>query len=112
MFMACSSLKSITIPSSVKKVMSGAFNECTALESITVMGNTVIENAFDDCENIKKLTFKSMYGLSGGPVKKGTWLLNIAYYSDNCVIYAPKGSTGEMLAKNYKLKFVAIPVSK
>ncbi len=112
MFWGCSSLKSITIPSSVKKVMSGAFNECTALESITVMGNTVINDAFEDCENIKKLTLKTMYGLSGGPVKKGTWLYNVVYYSENCVVYAPKGSTGERLAKDYNLKFLAIPVTK
>lgn len=60
-FSGCSSLTSITIPSSVISIMTSAFEGCSSLTSITIPFNvTSIGNrTFEDCTNLTSLTLGS-----------------------------------------------------
>lgn len=57
-FLNCTSLNSITLPSTITTVGSYAFRLCTNLEEITINGDieTIGAGASSDCKNVKKLT--------------------------------------------------------
>jgi len=61
MFLNCKSLKSIVIPENVEEINDGAFQGCTALESVTLNeGLKVICNkAFLDCASLKQIIIPS-----------------------------------------------------
>ncbi len=58
MFYDCDSLKTLTIPDSVKTIRQGAFDSCDSLESITVPDSvTRIERgAFSNCNSLKSIS--------------------------------------------------------
>ncbi len=72
-FNKCTSLTSITIPSTVTSIGSGAFNSCTSLTSITIpstvtsMGDTV----FGGCKLLTSITIPSSVTRIGNAVFSG-----------------------------------------
>ena len=60
-FSECSSLTSITIPSSVTSIGKGAFIECYGLTSITIPSSvtSIGSNAFSTCDNLTFITIPS-----------------------------------------------------
>lgn len=67
-FAGCSSLESITIPDSVKKIGRDAFADCSSLESITIP-NSVTEigsRAFYRCSSLKSITIPDSVKEIGG----------------------------------------------
>ena len=58
-FQNCTSLKKITIPSSVEIIGVEAFKGCTALSEITLNGGLKIiaADAFAECEKLAKVNF-------------------------------------------------------
>ena len=60
-FNGCSSLQSITIPSSVTSIRDSAFNGCSSLQNITIPSSvTSIGNqAFRDCSSLQSITIPS-----------------------------------------------------
>jgi hypothetical protein len=58
LFGACRSLKSITIPNSVKSIGSEAFAGCSSLTSITIPNSvtSIEEKAFLECSSLKSIT--------------------------------------------------------
>ena len=59
-FLECSSITSITIPSSITNIEYGAFGYCTGLTSLTIPSNVVEigKSAFAYCNNITSLTIE------------------------------------------------------
>lgn len=56
-------ITSVSIPSCITSVGSGAFNGCEKLESVTLSGSTqTLENVFCDCPKLKSISFP--YGIS------------------------------------------------
>ena len=57
-FSGCSSLQSITIPSSVTSIGSNAFSGCSSLQSITIPSSvtSIGSNAFQNCSSLKSIT--------------------------------------------------------
>ena len=63
-FVNCTSIKSITIPRTVKVIREGAFKNCTSLETITFMGGDIkfSNYIFKGCSSIEKIDFKEWTG--------------------------------------------------
>lgn len=63
-FRECKSLESITIPKSVVNVLNIAFEDCTSLTSVTIMGNeksiNLDSSSFIGCSSLKKLICPNM----------------------------------------------------
>ena len=62
-FASCTSLKTVTLPSTVIEIGSYAFYECDSLEEIN-LGNcteltSIGDGAFDHCESLKTVTLPS-----------------------------------------------------
>ena len=57
-FLNCTSLNSITLPSTLTSIGGMAFYNCSGLTQITINGNisTLGAGAFSECKNVKKLT--------------------------------------------------------
>ena len=60
-FEYCSSLSSITIPSSVTSIGNGAFRSCTSLSSITIPSSvtSIGANAFSDCSSLSSVNIQN-----------------------------------------------------
>lgn len=61
-FKDCSSLKSVTIGSGLKKISRACFTGCTSLETVTIKGNTletIGEDAFYGCSTLTEITIPS-----------------------------------------------------
>lgn len=58
-FSCCYSLKEISIPNGVKRIMQSAFQSCISLEKVLfpLSLNTIEEGAFVDCDKLETLTF-------------------------------------------------------
>ena len=56
-------LESVTLPSSVTEIGTGAFKDCTALKSVTIADGIerINDKAFYGCENLKLVVFTSYY---------------------------------------------------
>jgi hypothetical protein len=61
MFLGCTSLSSITIPTSVTSIDYWAFMGCTSLESITIPSSvtSIGQFAFTNCASLTSVTFES-----------------------------------------------------
>ena len=61
-FYKCSSLKSFTIPNSIKKIGNNAFSYCTSLTSITIPENiqNIGEYTFSDCTNLQSVLWNAI----------------------------------------------------
>ena len=61
-FYACSSLKSIIIPSKVKRIGDYSFQDCTGLTSIIFEANSelaeIANNTFENCTSLTRISFK------------------------------------------------------
>ena len=59
-FNKCTSLTSITIPSTVTSIGSGAFASCTSLTSITIPSSVTIisDGAFSGCSSLKSVYYR------------------------------------------------------
>ena len=57
-FYGCSSLQSITIPSSVTSIGSNTFSGCTSLQSITIPSSvtSIGDSAFGGCSSLQSIT--------------------------------------------------------
>ena len=61
-FSGCSSLKSLTLSDSVKTLGTSAFNNCSALEYVSVGGAEYFAGlAFYNCESIKTLEIRDLF---------------------------------------------------
>ena len=60
-FLECSNLTSVTIPSSVKKIGTDAFNGCSSLSSITIPSSvtTLRDGAFENCTALTSVSILS-----------------------------------------------------
>ena len=58
-FKGCTSLKSVTLPDTLKSIGSYAFEKCTSLESVTIPGSvkTIDNEAFYECTGLKSVKF-------------------------------------------------------
>ena len=58
-FKGCTSLKSVTLPDTLKSIGSYAFEKCTSLESVTIPGSvkTIGHEAFYECTGLKSVKF-------------------------------------------------------
>ena len=57
-FMGNATIKSLTLPQSVYKIQANAFRDCTALESVTAEGVTILrDNAFYNCPKLASTSF-------------------------------------------------------
>ena len=130
-FASCTSLTSITIPSSVTTIGEMAFDSCTSLSSVTIpSGVTSIEDwAFSNCSaltsidipdgvtSIGEMVFESCTSLSSVTVEATTppTLGSDAFYGTYAylVIYVPAGSVDTYKAANnwstYASRIQAIP---
>ncbi|MBQ8133993.1 MAG: leucine-rich repeat protein [Clostridia bacterium] len=76
MFLGCTSLKSITIPSGWKEIPSGMFEGCTSLKSVTIP-NTVTSmgkwdsSAFEGCTSLTSVTIPNSVTSMGDECFKG-----------------------------------------
>ncbi len=63
-----SSIKSLKLPLTVKKIGREAFFKCDSLESVTIPDSVELikDNAFSECKSLKKLTFKGSSKLELG----------------------------------------------
>ncbi len=77
-----SKIKSITLPSTVTKIYSSAFKECSNLEKIVLPeGVTEIhENAFFDCEKLRKIYVPESVTTLGNAVFLNDYNLSEIYY--------------------------------
>ena len=80
-FSWCSSLTSVTIPSSVTSLGDRCFKGCSGLPSVTIPSSVTLlgQDSFSWCSNLKSLYFK-------GSMPKG---LMDAYIPMTCMIYVP-----------------------
>ncbi len=60
-FEGCSSLKSISLPSSVTAIKDGAFKGCTSLKSIVIPSGVryINDSVFENCISLERVTFSS-----------------------------------------------------
>jgi len=66
-FKNCTSLKEITIPSSVGEIKRGTFENCTSLESVTFNKGIKYITGFNGCTNIKNLNIpEGVYAIYDG----------------------------------------------
>ena len=75
----CTTLTSVTLPSTLKRIMQNAFQLCTALTSITLPESAVIENAaFIGCHNLATITIpKGITEIRAGVFKDCTSLTSV-----------------------------------
>lgn len=61
-FNGCKKLTEIAIPTSIKKIESGAFNGCNSLERITIPSSLISigASAFRQCSSLRKINFQSL----------------------------------------------------
>lgn len=56
LFFCCPRLKTAVLPKKVARMAGGSFNECTALESVTLPENITAVGGFEKCESLKSIT--------------------------------------------------------
>src|SRR5574344_31844 len=86
-FNGCSSLTSVTIPSSVTSIGASAFNGCSSLTSVTIPSSvtSIGERAFKDCSGLTSIDLSNANGLQtiGG----------YAFYNSNATFTTTTGSS-------------------
>ena len=111
MFQNCSSLASITIPSSVTSIGNNMFQNCYSLASITILSSvtSIGNNAFHTCYSLASITipssvtsiagsaFQNCYGLAELHFLPSTppTVSNVNAFTNlqtDCKIYVPTGS--------------------
>ena len=107
-FGGCSSLTSVTIPSSVTSIGSYAFKGCTALTSVTIPSSvtSIGSYAFWGCSSLISVTIPKSVTSIGHDAFKGTALYNNpanwengALYINDCLIKVDGGYVG-----NYRIE--------
>jgi hypothetical protein len=94
-FMYCSSLTSITIPSSVTSIGYGTFKGCSSLTSITIPSSvtSIGDDAFYDCSNLKDFYFAAKTPPTlGSDVFSNSGITNI--YVPTASVSAYKSASG------------------
>lgn len=86
-FASCTSLKSITIPSSVTSIWRYAFSGCSALASVTIPSSvtSIQDYAFYQCTSLTSVTVEATT-----PPTLGSYAFDGTHA--NLVIYVPAGS--------------------
>lgn len=105
-------VKSIVVPSSVKKIPTGFASNCYELTSVTLSeGITTIGLAFSNCKNLKSIT------IPASVTKIEDDVVTLGYYLSNDMkdvkipgftITGYSGTAAEAYAKKHGFKFVAI----
>ena len=129
-FSSCSSLSSITIPSSVTSIGEYAFERCVSITSVTIPNSvtSIGDSAFYNCSGLTSIdipdsvtsigyyAFLSCYSLTSITVNAVTppSLGNMAFdNTNNCPIYVPSGSVSAYQSawSGYSSRIQAIPNS-
>ena len=119
-FSGCSSLTSLTLPSSVTSIGGHAFEKCSGLTSLTIpSGVTTIDYyAFADCRGLTSLTLPSSVTSIGSSAFEGCSGLTSVYVSwksplsifastfkdantEKCILYVPKGTYDDYWLSNW-----------
>ena len=119
-FDGCSSLTSLTLPSSVTSIGSSAFSGCSGLTSLTLPSSvTSIEwSAFSGCSGLTSLTLPSSVTSIGGSAFSGCSGLSSIYVNwesplsidastfedantGKCILYVPKGTYDDYWISNW-----------
>ena len=108
-FIGCVSLKEVTLPEYAGNICNSLFNECSTLEELYIpenSGNTIGSWAFQNCENLKKVTIssniteiktKAFYNCAGlkeihfkGRIPPAIYASDVFYnLPADCIIYVP-----------------------
>ena len=105
-FFELSSLRTLSLPSTLKEIKGGSFIECNSLQSVAIPESvTVIDNAFNSCNNLKWVNIpKNIEILCGfgnsklANIKIPRTVKKLAIASDYLeTIYIPETVTAEML---------------
>ncbi|WP_455716663.1 leucine-rich repeat domain-containing protein [Anaerosporobacter sp.] len=103
-FQRCKSLTYVKLSKSLTLIPEGTFWQCSKLSNITIPDSVKkVDTAFDSCKKLKSVTFSS----------KVTSIDKEAFtYSNTPTIYGIKNSYAEKYAKNNKLTFKILGMSK
>ncbi|MCQ2580457.1 MAG: leucine-rich repeat domain-containing protein [Treponemataceae bacterium] len=73
MFLLCSQLQAIDIPSGVESIGTNAFSGCSALQTVTIPDGviTIDQNAFLNCSNLRNVEIPSSVSMIGQNAFKG-----------------------------------------
>ena len=123
-FNGCKTLKSITIPSSVKKITSFSFASCVGLTSITLPKGitTIDDDVFYGCTGLKSInipngvisigfySFNKCTGLNSIAIPDSVSSINEYAFNgcDNFTIYGKNGTIAETFATDNNISFVQI----
>ena len=108
-FLACSNLKSVKIPSTVREIGPRAFSDCWNLTNVTFASDsgltTVGESAFTNCISLTSITFPKTLSRLGANCFHGCMNLTDVYFLGNAPrLTAPdttdKSVLGEMIFRN------------
>ena len=107
-FLACSKLKSVKIPSTVREVGARAFADCWARTNVEfVVGvATVGDAAFSNCTSLASIIFPRTLSRLGARCFQGCIVLKDVYFLGNAPRLAPcdrsdKSCLGESIFRNY-----------
>ena len=119
-FDGCSSLTSLTLPSSVTSIGSSAFSGCSGLTSLTLPSSvtSIGESAFSGCSGLTSLTLPSSVSSIGESAFSGCSGLSSIYVNwesplsidastfedantGKCILYVPKGTYDDYWISNW-----------
>lgn len=100
-FCNCKSLYDVAIPSNVKGIGEGAFENCSSITYLELNSDTIGNNAFKNCESLSEVRI----------INRNTVIGSDAFLkcSEDFVLSGYKGSTAEKYAKENNITFEAIP---